>query len=289
VSFYAVFCVLREQKRVSWLFAKIAMTYMQRDTTDFKKLAVTEHIKYLQNHGYIRICTGFFTEHWVYQYANEYDLRDIRAAWGVFWRLFMMGFYAPTYFCIICPIHIFSYLQIMDINHEWLETRDYFHKDDYAPDEQPSLIRHYNIVRKCTINNLQRPFVEFDARPDLMALSGMKHIDPIYVSARMNYERPSGVRLEFKNEFDSVISLELYMQLTTPHIINLLDREEDVKFRLNRSSVNFHGVNVDKYQHLVGNDIVNTTLDCVFHYYRNRKWTYCQSCPDELFYTLPAS
>lgn len=174
----------------------------------------------------------------------------------------------------------------MSIPVECLETRDYY-EDEYDLNDEPSLIREYNLVRKITLHAPSPAFVKYDARADNVALSKLNYIDPLYAMAKSEYEMPSGVRVKMKNEYDRKISLELFMQLTTPHIVNLLDDVDSIKFRLNRSSVNFHGVNVDKYQHLLGQDIVNTTLDVVFHYYRSRKWDYSLSCPDELFYTAP--
>jgi hypothetical protein len=288
VSLMAVYFSLRDQKKAAWVFMRIRAEYLERDTADFKKMKVANWIRWLQDNGYIKVVTTSIMTHWINMYIDEHSLFELKHAAITIFYLLKMTFAAPVFLFIIWPLHIFCYLQTFYVDSGILMTRDYYHDDDFADKEMPSLIRDYNLVRVLNISQPSAPFVNFDARADLQALSELKHIDPLYATASMSYERPTGVRIKFKNEYIKKMSLELFMQLTTPHIVNLLDREEDVKFRLNRSSVNFHGVNVDKFQHLCGEDIVNTTLDCVYHYYKSRKWAYCQSCPEELFYTLPA-
>jgi len=283
-----IFYTLLEYRKVAHYFFRIRMEFLKRDSTDYKKMMITPMVKWLTDHKYIRFANPAF-KHWIYLYIDELAFLDIKNTLVTLWWLIKLSYSMPAYLFVIWPLHIYSYTQTLWIDTIMLDDREYLHYEDWNDDapNEISLIKEFNLVRNLKITSPKNPFVEFDARADLSALSELKHIDPMYSLADMSYEFPKSIRINMKNQYKRNISLELFMQLTTPHIVNLLDREEDVKFRLNRSSVNFHGVNVDKFQHLCGEDVVNTTLDCVYHYYRSRKWAFSQACPEELFYIPP--
>lgn len=256
-----------------------------RDPSDHRKHYLTPVLRQLQAEKIIKLdwerdfhlLNNFFNYEFKQDLAQFYDLAYL-------FCYFFIRY--PQFIFTVLPMFIIHFTKTCHIPVELLNDRDYY-LDEYDVDKEPSLIKSYNIIRKIRLHTPCEPRVDYDARPDNLALSKMNYIDPQYAHATATYEMPCGVNIKMKNQYTAKISIELFMQLTTPHIINLLDDEASVKFRLNRSSVNFHGVNIDKYQHLLGEDVINTTLDVVFHYYRNRRWAYCQACPDELFYNAP--
>lgn len=280
-----LYLIVRQFIRIAIDFNSISGLMYSRDGSDYTKHRLTPILLRLQSEGSIKIDwerDHTFWEKWVTTTEINNFMSFLSTCW-CFLKIFMVY---PQFVACILPTLILELVKTIHIPVQMLETRDYYY-DEYDLNDEPSLIRKYNIVRSIKINNPTEPLVDYDARPDNLALSKLNYIDPNYAQACASYEMPPATAIKMKNEYNSKMSVELFMQLTTPHIINLLDDEQSVKFRLNRSSVNFHGVNVDKYQHLHGQDVINTTLDVVFHYYRSRKWAYCQSCPDELFYTLP--
>ncbi len=142
------------------------------------------------------------------------------------------------------------------------------------------------IYRKLVIHpDLKDKVKMIDNRPDNMSFSKLKHDDPIYSKFEFSYHTFGDVEYKYAGpDRTGVMSLELFMQLTTPSIVNMIDDVDSIKFRLNRSSQNFHGVNVDKFQVLCGEDIVGNTIDCVFHFYKYRKHINRNAHAGELFY-----
>lgn len=126
-----------------------------------------------------------------------------------------------------------------------------------------------------------------DLRPDNMAFTKLKHFDPLYTEFCFSYSVQDRVEYKYEGvQSRGTMSLELFMQLTTPSIVNLIDDLESVKGRLNRAAQNFHGVNIDKFQSVLGEDVVNNTIECVWHYLCARLEDKKNSHRYELFYKL---
>lgn len=287
-SILCVFYSLIGIAKIVVKFELISLEFDVRDKDDYTKMKHTNVINELQDSQHIYINNKRYLTI-LHNWISDYELNKAITWFYLVIDLFRIAFQLPIIVFVSLPLFIFTWMSTLEIPAEILETRDYYGDEieSMNVDYQPKLVRTYNIVRQIKIDHAHRSHIEFDGRADVMSLGDLKHIDPHYMMAHSRYELPPGVRIRFKNEYNERISMELFLQLTTPSIINLLDDEESVKFRLNRSSINFHGVNVDRFQHALGADVVNTTIDVVYHYYRNRKWAYCQSCPEELFYTLP--
>jgi hypothetical protein len=189
-------------------------------------------------------------------------------------------FFMPFFIITIIP-HLFYPLLLLEVPEGHFRKKKL--RSDYNPNENPSLVRFYSIKRVLKINLVHEPFEkEVLQRPDMMALGKLEHLDPIYAYANWEYEDVPGWE-SYQKQKRERISLELFMQLTTPHIVNMLDDEASVRFRLNASAKNYHGVNISKFNVLFKEDVVNNTLDAVFHYYKHRKWRHMAAHSDELF------
>lgn len=244
-----------------------------------RKLEADGLIKYRKKFDYSDPINSFVNwtgiEYWFSDTPNLITMFRLICAWPLFFVITLPGYFlGPT---------------ILRIDIEELRCDD--NQDTHSVDTEVKLIRKYDVKRKLTLSNARKTQYMNDFRPQAMGTNKLVFMDPILCDAEFTYVPEPGVRVNVgdfkKNSYKSEISLELFMQMTNPQIISLLDDVESVKFRANAYSKNFHAVNIPAFSALMGQDLVNTTLDAVFHYYRSRKFVYCSSCPDELFYSAP--
>jgi hypothetical protein len=126
------------------------------------------------------------------------------------------------------------------------------------------------VYRTMCFNNVEVADDLRDKRPLSMSMSKMVFPDP--QRATVTFSRLcNGVMSE---SVERIISVELFMQLSDPTIINPLESVETIKFRLNRKVQNLHSVNVSRFDVLDGENVYMSTAACVFFLYEHNVAAY---------------